>query len=150
MIRDICRNYWLKTHSNNEDVNISKYFVCNFINRNINTIPLNKILNSKKMKSLYPSDMKPKIKTSYKYQDPIRRKVLNYSRTVKDYHGEELSCTCVNNKYKDPQLGHVVTGDISIVKNRKLRNLLNKGLNYREPENLSKNYILKSKFLKVF
>ena len=44
-----------------------------------------------------------------------------------------LPYTCPDSEFLYAQCGHVVTGDISIVQNEKLRNLLRKGLKFREP-----------------
>ena len=43
------------------------------------------------------------------------------------------TCNCNSSKYRDQYVGHVVTGNLGIVKNRKLRKLLHKGSSYREP-----------------
>ena len=41
-------------------------------------------------------------------------------------------CNCESSPFVDPYHGHVITGDLSIVENKRLRNLLSKGLCYRE------------------
>ena len=43
-----------------------------------------------------------------------------------------LPCNYVTSPYTDPNHGHIVTGDIRIVQNNKLRKLLCKGAKYRE------------------
>ena len=40
-------------------------------------------------------------------------------------------------KYKDERLGHVLTGDLSIVENNNLRKLLTKGPKHREPKSIN-------------
>ena len=45
-----------------------------------------------------------------------------------------MTCECEQSDFKDPHHGHVVTGDLRIVNNIKLRNLFKKGPNYREPK----------------
>ena len=58
------------------------------------------------------------------------------------------TCSCNESDFKDPDHGHVVTGDLRIVEDVKLRKLLSKGPNYREPRTINynkcKNEILKS------
>ena len=117
-ILDICRNYWVKSvpKSYNEDDKKSDYFVCSFINKNINLIPLTKILNSKKNKDLYPSTDDTVMKLSFKYGQTIRNKLLNYTNIVKNYKGETLPCSCNDSIFKDPALGHIITGDLSFIK----------------------------------
>ena len=41
-------------------------------------------------------------------------------------------CECSQSVFKDPVHNHVVTGDLRIIENSKLRKLLSKGPNYRE------------------
>ena len=40
-------------------------------------------------------------------------------------------------KYIDKNVGHVITGNLTIVRHRKLRKLLQKGPSYREPNNIN-------------
>ena len=44
----------------------------------------------------------------------------------------------------NPTVRHIVTGDLSIMKNMDLRNLVTKGLNYRESHNFSNTYLANS------
>ena len=77
-----------------------------------------------------------------KLDPPIRNKILNYKHTVKDldirkeddkFLVENLpKCECSQSLFKDPVHNHVLTGDLRIIKNSKLRKLLSKGPNYRE------------------
>ena len=57
---------------------------------------------------------------------------------------DSLSCDCSNNSFTDPYHGHVVTGDLRLVENTKLRNLFSKGPNYREAKTLNFSRCLKS------
>ena len=54
-----------------------------------------------------------------------------------------MLCSCQNSPYLDPAVGHIVTGDLS-TKYRELRNLVTKGLNYRESHNFTNKYLLNS------
>ena len=49
------------------------------------------------------------------------------------------SCKCEHSEFCDPHHKHIITGDLRVVSNPKLRKLLTKGPNYREPKML--NYI---------
>ena len=85
---------------------------------------------------------------TYTYQKPIRTDVLNYISTLKNANIDEFmnndisSCDCHLSPFKDSYHQHVITGDLSIIDNHRLRNLLEKGLNYREycPVNWAKTY----------
>ena len=78
---------------------------------------------------------------TYKLGATIRNKILNYKDTVESiYIDEDVSfitntgdCQCSDSEFCDPHHKHIVTGDLRIVENTKLRKLLSKGPNYREP-----------------
>ena len=42
-------------------------------------------------------------------------------------------CQCSNSLFSDPHHHHIITGDLRLVENNKLRKLLTKGPNFREP-----------------
>ncbi len=78
---------------------------------------------------------------------PIRSKILNYRETVSSLNvvvDEDVSfvqnlpsCDCKNSEFCDPHHKHIVTGDLRIITNPKLRKLFSKGPNYREPKTLN-------------
>ena len=57
-------------------------------------------------------------------------------------------CSCHQSDFKHPNHGHVITGDLRIVEDAKLRKLLYKGPHFREPKSINynkcKNEIIKS------
>ena len=56
-----------------------------------------------------------------------------------------ISCNChLYSEFIDNNVGHVITGDVNIVKNKKLRNLFKKGYNYIESTFRNKAEIIKS------
>ena len=73
---------------------------------------------------------------SYKYTSTIASKVFNHKKTVSDIDfsvgSNEMSCDCSSSRYV---AGHVVTGNLHIVENRHIRELLVKGPSYREQNN---------------
>ena len=87
---------------------------------------------------------------TYKLDSPIRNTILNYKDAVNSVHidiDEDVSiiqnlpsCDCTSSKFCDPHHKHIVTGDLRIIENQKLRWLFSKGPNYREakPFNLKK------------
>ena len=90
-----------------------------------------------------------KIPQDFKYRDsptviytrspPIGQKIFNYKQTIESIKTSEwkskknFSCDCQESKFVDNHHKHVVTGDLRIITNKKLRNLLSKGPTYREP-----------------
>ena len=71
---------------------------------------------------------------SYKYPPTIRSKVLNFKKKYNEanINSETLKCNCASSRYTDPTHKHVITGELSIISNEKLRNVLMKSLNYRD------------------
>ena len=48
-----------------------------------------------------------------------------------------MDCACSDSEFKDIDHGHIVTGNLHIIKNKRLRGLFRKGPNYREKETLN-------------
>ena len=74
---------------------------------------------------------------SYKYTNAISRSVFNYNQTLRninlnDYRNASSSCDCQSSTFRYEPHGHVISGDLRIVRNRKLRRLLEKDPKYRE------------------
>ena len=82
-----------------------------------------------------------------KLDAPIRSKILNYKETVSSLKvcvDEDVSfvenlpsCDCINSEFCDPHHKHIVSGDLRVISNLKLRKLISKGPNYREPKMLN-------------
>jgi len=67
----------------------------------------------------------------------IGSKIFNYKNVVKDLQASEWcstdhKCDCSNSPFTDPNHGHIVTGNLNVIANHKLRGLLSKGPSYRE------------------
>ena len=73
---------------------------------------------------------------SYKYSKTIRPDVLNYRQAVdeEEMHPALCNCTSYDMKFIDGHHKHVFTCDLAIANNNSLKNLLRKGLNFREPQ----------------
>ena len=121
-----------------------------FVNKGMDDIHLNKIFRSKEVLDLIPPNLSreediPMV--TMKLTPPIRSKILNYKETVSSLDvvvDEDVSfvrdlpsCECEHSEFSDPHHGHIVTGDLRVVEHRKLRSLLTKGPNYREPKTLN-------------
>ena len=80
------------------------------------------------------------ISAVYTLTKTIQSKIFNHKEFIKTLDTEDsldnmnnLSCNCTTSPFTDPNHGHVVTGEIRIFRNNKLRKLLCKGPKYREP-----------------
>ena len=122
--------------------------VVKYVNKGLDDINLQRIFNNTVIADNLPdsirhSDYKPIV--TYKLVSTIRNKIFNYKDTINNINIENgtlknyaSDCECSTSKFKDDKLGHIVTGDLKFIENNRLRKLLSKGPNYREPRN--KNY----------
>ena len=78
----------------------------------------------------------------YSLNKPIRSKIFNYHQFVRDLDltrftedNNSIHCYCneFDGSFTNPHHGHIITDDLGIVNNTKLRKLLSKGPKHREP-----------------
>ena len=86
---------------------------------------------------IYFKEKEPPI-ISYTYTKTIANKIFNFSSTLSDldyhqFHNNASQCECNTSSHLYQPYGHVITGDLSITPNFKLRDLIAKGPKYREP-----------------
>ena len=109
-----------------------------FHNKGMDMINLSRILNSEKVTMAVPKYLRgPPPIVSYTYTRTIfnNRKVVNELNMNCGTAG--MVCSCNSSMYKYESRGHVVTGDLSIIKDVKLRNLTGKCPAYREQNNIN-------------
>ena len=116
-------------------------FIVRYQNHGIDKLKINSILQSQEAKDAIPTntneDSEPML--VYKYLPTIRGKIFNYKNTVKEYvhhNHEEIECDCSKSKFKDKDHNHVVTGELGIINNKRLRKLFSKGPNFREKQTI--------------
>ena len=115
-----------------------------FINKALDFINLPQLIRSKHSKENMPPSLSdndiPMV--VYSLSQPIRSKVLNYKKFVKDLDLDRfkednsiIKCNCQNYSadFLNPDRKHILTGNLQIIKCNKLRKLLSKGPKYREP-----------------
>ena len=69
---------------------------------------------------------------TYTYDKPIRNIICNYKQVIDNYNYNLPVCNChAYNTTIDQFHGHIVTANMNIMKNAELRNIINKGTNYR-------------------
>ena len=126
----------------------SKYkLVIPFDNKSFDFLNLPQIIQSKELKQHMPSKMLDEDipMVVYSLTESIRSKILNYGEFVDQLDLNEFNnnkdsvpCPCseFERKYINDHHKHVLTGDLSIIKNNDLRKLFNKGPKYREPKEI--------------
>ena len=102
------------------------------------------ILNQKSVQNKIPPYFQCKESPciSYSYTRSVASKIFNYKASLQQLDFQGLShdpppCNCSDSKFLYAPCGHIVTGDLNIVRNIKLRDLLSKGPKYREPASYS-------------
>ena len=146
IILDVC--FWRlfqQVRSNNCLPKPRRHFIkIHFHNKGIDKVHLHNMLHNKLVNSKVPIYFKEKEPPviSCRYTDNISRKVFNYNQTsdvnLSKYGNWNQSCDCKSSTFCYEPHGHIITGDLRIVKNRKLRRLLSKGPKYREENTIDR------------
>ena len=137
-----------KPESNKKTKSPPKFlFPVFFHNKGLDFIELNKILRTDNVKSTLPNllqnDEVPSV--VYSLGNTTRSKLLNYKNVVNaiDINDQETygtgltNCDCHQSSFKDDTHGHIITGDLRFIENKKLRKLISKGPNYREAKTIN-------------
>ena len=142
IILDVSNNRLFKVVKTNEhsDPSNRPFLKVKFANKGIDALNLSNILNQKSVQSQIPPYFKYKDSPciSYSYTRSVASKIFNYKASLQHLITTSCSqnlspCTCWTSEFLYDPCGHIVTGDLNIVRNRKLRDLLRKGPKYREP-----------------
>lgn len=112
-----------------------------FNNKAVDFINIQKILRDKNVCNTLPHSFRKNIPTVvYQLSDTIRSRLFNYKKFVQSLDVDTflsdnsiLPCNCDHSPFINADHGHIVSGDLNIVSNIKLRNLISKGPKYREP-----------------
>ena len=117
-----------------------------FHNKAIELINLSHIFHDPDVIQAHPSiaDKFPVPSVIYSLTPPIAGKIFNFNKFVAELdlnafcnNMDIIPCSCENSRFKHKDLGHVLTGDLSIVEDNTLRKILSKGPKYREPKPLN-------------
>ena len=124
--------------------------IIHFVNKGLNKLGLSKIFRSEDVVNSLPTDLQGEKDIpfpSYKLDAPIRSKILNYKDAVNSLKidiDEDVSvvhnlpsCDCSSSSFCDPHHQHIVTGDLRIIENAKLKRLFSKGPNFREAKQIN-------------
>ena len=97
--------------------------------------------SSARLHNPIPPDLQRKIRVVYTYDPPVSKFVFNYAKTLKaidsiDALNRALNqkCDCNQSDFRYAPAGHIVTGNLDIVQNEELKNILRKGTKYRIPK----------------
>ena len=112
----------------------------NFNNKGIDAVNLPSILRNKSVIETVPTYFKEKELPiiSYTYTKTLASKIFNFSSTLSglnyhQFHSNPSQYKCNTSSHLCQPYGYVITGDISIIPNSELRDLIAKGPKNREP-----------------
>ena len=75
----------------------------------------------------------------YKYNKPIRSTIFNFNKIVNDLDIDSntlVSWDCKKSNYLYPSAGHVITGNLNVIPDARVRNIISKGPKYKFPNNI--------------
>ena len=78
----------------------------------------------------------------YKYNKPIRSIIFNFNKLVSDLDIDTSTpdtWDCKDSVYCYPTAGHIITGNLKIIPDSRIRNIISKGPKYRFPSNIDFN-----------
>jgi hypothetical protein len=137
-ISDLINHRFTSLDCKSKQKNILKI---HFDNKGIEKVNIQSLLH--KVNDTIPSFLSNKSPPTviYTRTSSIGSKIFNYKDVVLDLKPTEWcatnqSCDCSKSPFMDPSHGHVMTGNLNVVANRKLRVLLSKGPSYREANNI--------------
>ena len=122
-----------------EETPTRDFLKLDFGNKGLDGVYISNFLNYKKVTSTIPAYFKnqsPPI-ILYSYSSPIARKIFNHKNVLQGLNTENiarnsLACSCKALEFCYNPAGHIITGDLNIVRISKLRDILSKCPKYRE------------------
>ena len=136
----------VRTDSRNTPT-VRQFMKVEFANKGVDAINISNILHQKSVQANIPPYFVYKTTPviSYSYTKPIASKLFNYKQTLQQLNVDDLRttppapCSCSASPYNYGPAGHIVTGDLDIIQNGKLRELFMKGPKYREAPSINWN-----------
>ena len=115
-----------------------------FFNKAVDAINLPALLRSTSITNKIPVYFRDKETpiVSYEYTSTVASKLFNFSPAlsnlnVSEYFSNPQTSQCKESKFCYEPHGHVITGNLRVIENAKLRELVAKGPKYREPNGVN-------------
>ena len=120
------------------------FYHLDFIDKGLDFINPGLILRSPTVQSKIPNyfQFKDPPIIGYRYNRSISGLVFNYKQAldplvVNSTDITNINCNCNSSPYKDNYHNHVVTGNLDIIENQALKNIMKKGPKYRLPKKIN-------------
>lgn len=120
-----------KLHSKELGNKSVSYFTVSFLQKSYENLKLNKCFSNA---SCYFPIKNSQVSVAFKYINPFSSKLFNYRQTAFSVTDDSVTCCCSNDeyiKYVDEFYGHVITGNLDILKNKNVRYLMKFGTKFR-------------------
>ena len=129
------------------------FYHIQFRDKGLDHINISQILRNKSVTDkipIYFIDKEPPI-IGYRFNKSIAGNIFNYKESLSEesigkFENGDIHCNCQNSIFKNDHYGHVITGNLEIIENTMLRNILKKGPKYRLPQRINwsedKNHII--------
>lgn len=148
LINDIykCRRIQLGSVYKKPANSSSIYFTIRFKNPSFDKINFTSIFQE--FYDIFPCK-NVSIKKTFKYDIPFGRRIFNYNQFAKNIHlnRDTVSCFCNDpalSNFINADFGHVLTGDLNIVTDSILKNILAKGTKFRPVSKINNKTLLGS------
>lgn len=136
-----CSTFSPKYHQSKSESSNREFIVVPFNCKFIDNLNLKSIFSDTSVIDLLPiliQSFTP-LQIYYEYNDPISLSICNYASFLKKLSISDIKsildspCDCHSSPFNYPPHGHVVTGNLDIVDNVELREVLSYGCKYRIP-----------------
>lgn len=109
-----------------------------FVCKSLDKIEFEQIFKMRHVKRLLPTEVSENVQIVYKYQPSIITKVANYSTILSRMSVNEMlqlaqnsACECHKHNKVNTVLQHILTGDLNVLSNGDMRQMLEKGSKFR-------------------
>ena len=148
LIYNVCSSYCSAFFSkyNQTDITLKtrEYIIFPFTCKFMDKLNFKSIVSDTSVLKLLPQKLQQytPLQVFYKYNDPISLRICNYGSFLKNLTMSKAKdilnnpCCCTSSQFLYTPLGHIITGNLEIVEDIRLRNVLSYGCKYRIPMNL--------------
>jgi len=119
-----------------------KFLNLHFANKGLHAINIANIFHHKSVQANVPAYFKQQAAPIISYTSTIASKIFNHRKTFQHLNIDDPRltppvCSCSSSPFNYNPIGHIITGNLDIVTNDKLRNTLRKGPKYREHKHIT-------------
>ena len=119
-----------------------------FINKGFDLLNISNIFRDFHVQSKIPQYfeyLEPPL-ICYQYKKPIKNLIFNYYNLTTDTSvllNKPKSCSCLKSRFLYQPAGHIITGNLDIIKDRQIKSLFKKGPKFRLPSRIDFNHCKK-------